>query len=54
MNEVSAVVEVVNSGLNANISFAALETSRLKVNLSAADIFCLQAEGNTTTLKDKC
>ena len=54
MNEVSAVVEVVNGGLNANISFAIVETSCLKVNFSAAHIFCIQAEGNTAALKNKC
>jgi len=41
VNKVSGVVEVVYAGLNANISFAVLETFRLKVNLSAAHIFCM-------------
>ena len=54
VDEVAAVVEVVDGGLNANTSSGDVKSSVPEVYFPATYIYCVQTESNATTLKDKC
>lgn len=54
MDEVAAVVKVVDGGLYINTSSAAFKRCFLEGNCFALHVGCVQTESNATTFKNKC